>query len=423
MNNAPLSPEQRERFNAWQVEAMQTMPYFAPAVLSLIPVAADWVATAAVDTWHRVYLNFEFMSSLSPSQAGQILLHECGHLLHDHHGLAKAVGQVDHEAWNIAADAAINGPLAQAGCDAVQALDMVLPSMIGAAEGGSVYDYYPMLAQMHAQAPESQEPEEDFSGCGSGAGFPGFGEIGPGDDMDGVLPPIGQIGSDLVRQATAEAIRTHIRTRGSLPHGVEALIESVYTAPAIHWRSHIVGIAATIRGLTGDSKPDYSRPSRRPGATLASGARVLTPSRKGHRYRMDLTRDVSASVSDAMIKQGNNAVESLARSLRVRPGDLRIIDVDTQVHASFGYSGFRDLHWVSARGGTDMRRSIEFSLASDPVPDLAMIITDGHTPWPEQDPGIPVFVILYTDRPGSWTSMGIPSWARVIEIPATVGAW
>lgn len=421
--NAPLTPEQRERFNAWQVEAMTTMPYYAPVILSLIPLSSTWVATAAVDTWHRVYLNFEYMDSLSSSHAGQVLLHECSHLIQDHHGLADAVGQVDLQSWNLAADAAINGPLLEAGCDAVKELGLVLPEHLGMDPGGSVFDYYPALADMHAAADGQDEDWTLFPGCGSGAGQPGPHELDQDTTLPGVPEPIGEVGSDLIRRATADAIAQHVASRGRVPRGVEALVESVYTAPPIHWRIELAGIPATIRGLSGSSRPDYSRPSRRPGQRLSSGTRVLNPSRRGVRYRLHAHRDVSASVEDRMIVQANNAVESLARSLRVRPNDLIVTDVDTEVHASFGYAGFRDLHWVSARGGTDMRRAIEFSLQAQDQPDVVLIITDGLTPWPEQDPGIPVFVLLYTQHRGQSEDMGLPSWAKVIEIPARVGAW
>ena len=53
-----------------------------------------------------------------------------------------------------------------------------------------------------------------------------------------------------------------------------------------------------------------------------------------------------------------------------------------------------------------MGRLIEDAAKSDPVPQVILVATDGDTPWPQSNPGIPVLACLtrrgYEDRTPSW---------------------
>jgi Mg-chelatase subunit ChlD len=62
-------------------------------------------------------------------------------------------------------------------------------------------------------------------------------------------------------------------------------------------------------------------------------------------------------------------------------------------------------------GGTDMGAGLAKAAEIRPRPDLIVVLTDGHTPWPEAPPrGIRVIVGLM-DLSGS-----VPEWARSIAI-------
>ena len=62
-------------------------------------------------------------------------------------------------------------------------------------------------------------------------------------------------------------------------------------------------------------------------------------------------------------------------------------------------------------GGTDMGAGLAKAAELRPRPDLVVVLTDGHTPWPPAPPrGIKVIVGLM-DPTGS-----VPNWARAIAI-------
>jgi predicted metal-dependent peptidase len=63
----------------------------AYALLSLIPIETRLVPTMAVDQYWRLYINPEFLDSLTPDQAAMVLVHEVWHLLLEHHYRSRAV--------------------------------------------------------------------------------------------------------------------------------------------------------------------------------------------------------------------------------------------------------------------------------------------------------------------------------------------
>ena len=59
-----------------------------------------------------------------------------------------------------------------------------------------------------------------------------------------------------------------------------------------------------------------------------------------------------------------------------------------------------------------MVAGIEAALAERPRPQVVVVLTDGHTPWPKVEPSVPVIIGLI----GLRRKLTTPSWATTIEI-------
>jgi hypothetical protein len=62
-------------------------------------------------------------------------------------------------------------------------------------------------------------------------------------------------------------------------------------------------------------------------------------------------------------------------------------------------------------GGTDMGAGLTAAAALRPRPDLVIVLTDGHTPWPAAPPGRTKVVVGLLDPTGS-----VPGWATSVAV-------
>ena len=90
-----------------------------------------------------------------------------------------------------------------------------------------------------------------------------------------------------------------------------------------------------------------------------------------------------------------------------------VLSVDAQVQACRRV--FRaDQVVAKGGGGTNMGRGIEGAACLLPRPEVVIVLTDGHTPWPSDAPhGMRVVIGLIT-RGGQLPAT--PRWARVVTI-------
>ncbi len=90
--------------------------------------------------------------------------------------------------------------------------------------------------------------------------------------------------------------------------------------------------------------------------------------------------------------------------------DYYAVDTQTQTHQRI--TSVRDLP-LHGGGGTDMTAGI--NQANQTRPDAIIVLTDGHTPWPDQPPPGNPTVIAALIGPHARTE-DIPDWMRTIHI-------
>jgi predicted metal-dependent peptidase len=423
------------------------------------PVATAAVDTFAVDPGHRVYINFENCIAKGAQFCGEGLLHEAGHLLGEHNHLADLAGVTDEErkAWNMAGDFAINDDLRDAGCSLLAAHG-VFAAMIGEHDYDTPLYYMEKIRAKQQQAKKKKQSQQGqpqsgqgapgqgqnpgqapaqgqgqpgqgtptpMRGCGSGAGgVKGGFELDDDEDLGGQAEAATAIEKELVKIATAAAIKDHQKSHGigSVPGGIVSMVEEALAPSKTPWERLLAAyMRRCVAKNAGYAQETFTRRNRRrmnetlrntSGRTIG---RVIAPGYIKPVPSIHFYRDTSGSVGDHELALVSNEVKAIARKLGIRGDELMISDVDTQIHRSVRYEGEKVLNEIHGRGGTDMRQAIEHACALKNKPTLIVIATDLETPWPTEKPDVPVVVLAanvtsehYIDR--------VPEWAHLVHI-------
>ena len=177
--------------------------------------------------------------------------------------------------------------------------------------------------------------------------------------------------------------------------------------PTISWQRLLVSAvrhgAADVAGRVDFS---YRKPSRR----SASVPDVVLPSLRQPLPKVAMVLDTSGSMDDHLLAQSLAEVQGVLRGLGVGRRYLRIVCCDAKAFEAQKVLQARDVELLGG-GGTDMGAGLAKAAEIRPRPDLIVVLTDGHTPWPEAPPrGIRVIVGLM-DPTGR-----VPDWAKAIAV-------
>lgn len=259
---------------------------------------------------------------------------------------------------------------------------------------------------------DSGEPFPEFDhDCGSGAG-PGEQrpwELGPPDEENPGLDPDQQ---EDIRRRMARDIKAAVE-RGELRRGDSGSFwidwaEEVIPPHTIPWEEKIQQLVVTASQLSqGYEDFSFLRASRR------DYGDVLMPGMFEVLLNLVAIRDVSSSMSDAAVRAGNRELEGILNTVA---DELTVIDCDTQALNHGAVSSMRELNG-RGHGGTDLRRAFEMIKSLDEPPHVIVVWTDGGTPWPAENPGIPTIVCLTGEGWGRAPLSSLPSWAYGLEVP------
>ena len=260
----PTAAEAHDLAAARLHAAHRLMPYLAHALFRLRPFVVDGLGTFAVDDRWRLFVDPEAVARWGVPATAGVLLHEVGHALRDHAAAARREGPtVDHHAFNLCADAAINDDLVAAGVPLPGS--PVLPCHLRdrdgrrLPEGWTAQRYYAALprvaaspgtaaATLDGRAPgttDGRSPRATATGSAAGvvvvpgrAGPPhaSCGEVAGGTGHGVVVPPealdpdevdgggLGAAEQRLTRRAVAVDVGRAAR-RGDVPAGLRRWLE------------------------------------------------------------------------------------------------------------------------------------------------------------------------------------------------------
>ncbi len=252
---------------------------------------------------------------------------------------------------------------------------------------------------------QAQTPAPGAGRCGSCAtGQPEPWEEGP--PGEGSSPHgISRAEAELVRRDVARQIMEHSQSRGNVPgHWTRWADEKL--RPRIDWRKELAAaVRHAVADVAGASDYSYRRPSRRQGQV--GNGKVVLPSLRQPVPEVAVVVDTSGSMSDSMLSQALAEVAGVLKACGLRQG-VTVLAVDATVHVSRKIFDARQVQ-LAGGGGTDMGEGIEAAAKLKPCPQVVIVLTDGHTPWPPQPRNMRVVVGLLGD--GS-----APEWARAIKI-------
>jgi predicted metal-dependent peptidase len=399
VNGSPLSAPGVDGLAAARLWAATRFPYLATGVFGAQVIAERGSGAVSVDESWRMHADPELTAAWTPAQLGSVLVHHVCHLLRTHGERAQAMGVRPDEAaaWVRAADAEINDDLVPAGLELPGR--PVLPRDLGAADGLLAEQYFEGI-RAAARPGADEATAGGWVDCGSGAdGMPR-----PGQEPGGL--PDWQ--ADLIRHQVALDVVAHGKLPGTVPAGLLRWAQEVMS-PQVNWR---VLLAAELRRavaeVAGAVDYSYRRPSRR----SAVMGQVVLPALRRPVPEVAVVCDTSGSMTGDLLALVLAEVEGLLRTLGLAR-QVRVLACDTAVGPAQRVSSARQVQLIGG-GGTDMRAGIAAAAALRPRPAVTVVLTDGYTPWPAEQPkGMRIVVGLIGPR-----ARDAPPWARAVRVEA-----
>jgi predicted metal-dependent peptidase len=395
-------PDDLRALAAARLWASSRLPYLASALFALSIEARPDSDTIAVDrSWHLL-ADPSWVERLSVEELGKLLIHLTGHLLREHADRAGAAHVEEDNArrqWNRAADAELNDDLHEAGLVPTVAPD--LPSTLGSTDGKLAEHYFGAIG-----------PGRRHWDCGSGCDN---GERPWDGDGDGGLEP-GQ--AQLLRLGVAaEVHRQAAMQPGTVPGGWLRWAQEMLPS-RVDWRRVLSAeIRRSLASVAGNVDYTYRRPSRR----QRSVPRVILPSMHRPVPNVAIVCDTSGSMHEQLLVRALAEVEGILTRAGLRQTQVRVLAVDTNVHAVSRVSRASQVE-LAGGGGTDMGAGIHAAAALRPRPAVVIVLTDGFTPWPPGPPkGIRVVVGVLTQAMAQLDQGSVPSWARAVRIDEATG--
>jgi len=345
-------------------------PFFASLLLGTPCEERDDIPTAATDA-KKIYYNPTFFAPMPVEHVIGVLAHEVLHIALDH---IYRINNRNRIVWNYAADYAINMMLRDCG------IELPKPHLFDEKwRGMNAEQIYDHLLQ-------------DAEKKGGGAGGKGH---GMGDDYEageataGDILPSPSAGDPAqeaedrrkTQQRVAQAA-TMARLAGKLPGSLERLISEMLD-PVVPWQ-HLLRDYMT---RTSNDDETWQKRNRR-------FEHVVLPTRHSEGMgKIVMIGDVSGSITAEDLNRVGSEGSAIAQDCR--PEQLIVLWVDTKVQREEVYEPGDpiDMHPLGG-GGTDMRVGIDRALELEP--DVIVLITDGHTPWPSAEPDVPLIVCCTT---------------------------
>lgn len=390
-------------------------PYLTTMVFRLIPISTNQIPTMAVDQWWRLSYNPEFLKKISVEEAAFCLFHECMHLFRNHHERARA-GNCEHELYNMAGDFAINDDLAQLR-DIKPPDGVLLPDQFQLPPHQLEEVYYDTLSKAHAKIKKQVE-----KAINEGKIHPGFGKCGScahGKKEPWELPGPGQKNgprgispqvADLVRGKVARDMVDHAsKYPGSVPGGMRRVAEGLLK-PKVKWQTKLRSAVRTaVLRVAGCVDFTFTKRSRKQSAVPD----FVLPGMTGSLCRVAVAVDTSGSMSSEQLAQALAEIDGILRALQ-KQVEVTVLSVDVQVAKKCLTRSARKIELFGG-GGTDMGNAVTAMAELKPRPDVAVVLTDGYTAWPENPPrGLKkIIVVILREKATSGAFPGFPGSSRI----------
>ncbi|MEZ0108517.1 hypothetical protein ABH920_002518 [Catenulispora sp. EB89] len=430
--------------------AVTTCPYLAVALHAIAVVPTYAVPTMGVDRHWRCYVNPAFVRAHPVRELAGVWLHEVSHLVRDHHTRARRLTEASarHEAagrpgsapldpdnprreqvrLNIAMDLEINDDLFESlrgpdkprtlhrrskTDDADDANDTTPRLPEGALTPSRLRIANCDLFEQYLHHVTPTMVADHWTDCGSGAHD---GPVPWEDDAAGAHP-LGPHEAAAIRISVRDAIAAG---RGTAPSGWQRWAEHYGKAPQ-DWRTLLGAAFRTSLGAAGGAGDyTYRRPNRR---TASLGGRLVLPGLHRPLPQVAVVIDTSGSVSDMDLGSALTEVAAITRALGVTGRNVAVYTCDAAVQTAQNVCRAEELTLVGG-GGTDLREGIRAAMTRQPRPDVTVVLTDGGTPWPEEQSGCRVVAGIFASHrsltrfgsDGTFIDCRPPEWIETVYL-------
>jgi len=352
-----------------KAKMLLTQVFFATLVMSTPMVVDATLPTAATDML-TIFYNPAFIEGLTLPQVMFVLAHEVMHIVFKH-GLRR--GSRNHQLWNFACDYAINLMLLESGFELIPGC-LVDPKYKG------------MSAEQIYDALQKEMDEENKRRKANGEGKAEPGDLhkdtsGMGDDVQEPANMDAEAkakAEQRIQQQVAQAA-SMARMAGKMPAGVARLVDEILN-PTVPWQDLLRDYMTRVS----KDNESWSRRNRR-------FASVYLPSRHGNRMgEITIIGDTSGSITNQELARLASEVSEIAEA--VNPERIRIVWADASVAGEQEFeAGEPIIAKPQGGGGTDMRVPLQHIEQYEP--EIAVLVTDGYTPWPNVEPEYPLIVL------------------------------
>lgn len=341
------------------------------------------VKTFGIDQRGQIYYNEEFVASLPVQQIVFGLAHEVFHRM-SLHWLRKA-GR-DKERWNIACDAWINDTLDRA------KIGELIPDIVNIPGSADT-----TAEKIYDTLPEPEPEPEDIHGQGRHPGNSGDGTNPPppgagGDPIEDDMVDIGEPMTESQTKELEAQIKIEVaeamavaKQQGKLSGALASFCQAVLDVRT-PWYDILE------RYMVNKTRRDstWTRPNRR--------YEQYMPSLQSYSAMGELVVqvDVSGSVSPKELQYYSG---HLSRIIDLcKPTKVHVLYTDTEVikHMEFEEGEEFKIEFHKG-GGTDMRAGIAYCHAKGLTPEVMITMTDGYTPFPDDEP-IPHVWVVSSDK-------------------------
>jgi hypothetical protein len=372
--------EAMRRISRARIKMLFGQPFFGSIAMKMNVQLTPKVKTMGVDG-KNLFVNPEFLETLTEPQTIGVLCHEVLHIANAHH-LRK--GKRDHGRWNKACDFVINPIVMSAGME-LPPEGLVDPKYTGK----SAERVYGMLEEEEKDKPKPDQPED-----GEGEGDGGFGEVL--DGTEGMSDSEVSMAEQEVKVMVAEAAEA-ARRQGKLPASVAALVGEIIK-PKVNWKEALRRFVSAVV----PSNYSWARPNRRfiaqnvylPGI-VKSGVGVMV-------VGIDTSGSIYADAN--LTKQFLSEVEAICDE--TKPETVHVVFCDAAISATDTFDN-GDMCGVFDRlkglvrggGGTDFRPVFKWVEDQGIQPAAMIYLTDMEGVFPQHAPPYPVLWAKTTDHP------------------------
>jgi hypothetical protein len=230
-------------------------------------------------------------------------------------------------------------------------------------------------------------------------------ELGPPDDDQ---PGLDGADQEQLIHVTAKNVLEKDCGKGAAGHRRWA--EGIITPP-VDPAAKLLNLVRRYCDVTvGVGERSYRRPSRRGG-----DPRMALPSNLAPLPRITVVVDTSGSMGNDDLGLALGMIRKVLNSFRIRDG-IKVITGDAKGQSKqLCLSNPRSIE-LTGGGGTNMSVIIAEALNDRPQPQMVLVCTDGWTPWPAENPGVPIVACVSRTVASLPEEYQPPQWIVTLEL-------